>query len=447
MEEMLETVVCAPRRSERSPSDPETDSASYSDDEEEEYRSVSRGRRDGETDYKSYLQVVDLQTIETDNAASPYSFAFRIDAFSRKVSATDGEFENLGHGKYLRQDIPRAVTLDLPPLDARLSDYLITFYFQELWPIYPIIDRDAVYHQIRERELQSSNVLLVAMQFAAASIASQRTRSAGPSDVSSPSLSPRSLSVVSSELVESLRTTLIRNLASSSSPNLEPRITTLQAVLLRCLYDARLSTEQRALLISDAIRIGQYILLHRSLTNILPSDKTLRKHLWWTIFVLEVWARARDRTCPSIHLNEVDIPMPIESEEPDHATYTALVALSRILHDALRRVFAPTVNPREIPREVERLRDWVMDWYRNLPSDLLVSEDSNQDGSADFLLAGCHAILLLLYNPFRDESMVKSEIDRSSGIIREAIGRLGRKTGVYGFVATVIGDMERKYGR
>ena len=446
MEEMLETVVRPQQRGERSPSDSLSDSEGYSEEDESEYRTTSRSRQNGEVDYKTCLQVVDLQKIETDNASSPYSFAFRIDAFSRKLSATDGEFQNLGHGRYMRQDTPRTISLDEPVVDSQLADYLVTYYFQELWPEFPIVDKGAVYHQLRERQLPSSNILLTSIYFAAASVASQRSRSIATSNVASPALSPRSLSAIPSELVHSLRSTIIKNLSSLSTPVLEPRITTLQGILILSLYDSALSSEQRSLLISDAIRIGQYILLHRSITNIPASDKALRKHLWWTIFILEVWTCAKDRISPSIRLNEVDIPMPIESEEPDHATYTALVALTRILHEALRRVFAPTVNPKDIPREVERLRDWVMDWYRNLPGELLVSEDSTGDDAAEFLLAGCHAVLLFLYSPFRHESMVKTESDRSVGIIRDTLGRLGGKVGVYGTVLTVIGDMERKYG-
>jgi hypothetical protein len=447
MEEMLETVVYPPRRVADSDSNSEIESDAYSDEDEDEYRSLSRSQRDGESEYNASLQVVDLQTIETDNASSPYSFAFRIDAFSRKVSATDGEFQNLGHGRYLRQDIPRDIPLNQSGIDARLAETLLTLYFEELWLLFPIVDKEAFWHQFRGNESQPGIVLQTAIQFAASSVASQQSHSAAISEVSSPSLTPQSLSAITSELVGLLRSLLAQNLAAISKPILEPRITTLQAILLRCLYDVRLTSEQRSLLISDAIRIGQYILLHRSLSNIPPSDKLLRKHLWWTIFVLEVWTCARDLSSPSLILNEIDSPMPIESEEPDHGTYTALVALTRILHDALRRVFAPTVDPRDIPRDVERLRNWVMDWYRNLPNELLVSEDSSNDDAANFLLAGCHAVLLLLYNPLKHENLVKSEVERSSGIIREAIGRLGRKIGIYGVIATVIGDIVRKYGR
>ena len=443
---MLETVVCPPRRSDGSASESESQSEDYSDDDETDFRGVSRTRRNGEPDHKTHLQIVDLQTVETDNVSSPYSFAFRIDAFSRKVSATDGEFKLLGNGKYLREDEISNVPLEDPLLDSGLTDYLVTLYFQELWPTFPILEKDAVYQLLREKSVQPPNALFTAMFFAAASVSSHRSRSRALSDISSPGLSPKSLSAIPPGLTESLRSTLIKNLASLSTPTLEPRITTLQAILLQCLYDGTLSSDQRTILISDAIRIGQYILLHRSLTSIPSDDNILRKHLWWTTFVLDVWTCSRDQTCPSIHLNEVDIPMPIESEEPDHQAFTALVALTRILHDTLRHVYSPTVNARNIPREVTRLREWVMEWYRNLPSELLVSEDSSSDDAADFLLAGCHAVLLLLYTPFKHEDMVKSEVDRSRGIIRDAIGRLGRKVGAYGIILTAIGDIARKHG-
>src|SRR5579862_8126610 len=121
MEEMLETVVRPQQRGERSPSDSLSDSEGYSEEDESEYRTTSRSRQNGEVDYKTCLQVVDLQKIETDNASSPYSFAFRIDAFSRKLSATDGEFQNLGHGRYMRQDTPRTISLDEPVVDSQLA--------------------------------------------------------------------------------------------------------------------------------------------------------------------------------------------------------------------------------------------------------------------------------------------------------------------------------------
>jgi hypothetical protein len=145
-----------------------------------------------------------------------------------------------------------------------------------------------------------------------------------------------------------------------------------------------------------------------------------------------------------INLSEVDIPMPIESEEPDHPTYTAVVALTRILHDSLRRVYSPTIKLEDVPREVERLRGWVMDWYCNLSPDLLVGDNMNGGDSEDFLLAACHSVLLLLYNPFRNEEIVRSEIQRSQGIIMEALGRLAGNTGKFGIIASLVEHMVRR---
>jgi hypothetical protein len=192
--------------------------------------------------------------------------------------------------------------------------------------------------------------------------------------------------------------------------------------------------------------MGQYILLHRSIPSISNRDKSLRKHLWWTIFVLEVWTSAGDRTPSTIDLAEVDIQLPIESEEPGHQAYTALVALTRILLDTLRKVYLPTVKPEDMSTEVVRLRGWVNDWYCNLPRELLVSESSTGADTAEFLLSGCHAILLLLYNPFRNEDVVKAEINRSQGIITDAIGRLGGNIGKFGIIGRLVGELARSIG-
>ena len=445
MEEMLETVVCAPRRADESASEHMSDSEDYSGDESQgHFRSNSDARRLGD-DFKMSLQVIDLQTVEMDCASSPYSYAFRIDAFARKVSAADGEFQSMGPGKFIRQDTGIPVHLEETPIDPHLADYLVDYYFRELWPSFPIIDQDALYNQLRDPKPPPPTSILTAIYFAAASTISQV--SSLPeihSAMSSPSLSPRSLPSISPGLVDSLRSSLTKILTNLSTPILEPRITTLQTIILRCLYDNTLSSELRTILISDAIRISQYILLHRSIANLPARDQFLRKHLWWTVFLLEVWTSSRDRISCTIDLGEVDIPQPIESEEPDHQGFTALVALTRILLDTLRRVYSPNAKYHEVPREVVRLRGWVMDWYCNLPTELLVTENEVGGETADFLLATCHTVLLLLYSPFKNEEMVRSEIERSRGIITDALGRLGRNGRKFGIIANLVGEMARR---
>jgi hypothetical protein len=187
--------------------------------------------------------------------------------------------------------------------------------------------------------------------------------------------------------------------------------------------------------------MGQYILLHRSIPSTSTRDRALRKHIWWTIFLLEVWTSAHNRSPSTIDLNEVDIQLPIETEEVEHQGYTALVALTRILLDTLRRVYSPTAKSQEVSTEVARLRGWVNDWYSNLPRELLVTENATRSQNADFLLSGCHLILLLLYNPFREETLVRSEIDRSQGIIIDSLGRLGGNIGKFGIIARLISEM------
>jgi len=446
MEEMLESVVGVPSRL-------ADDSASehlseleedYSADESQEPYPASGGPRHVDDDFKASLQVADLQPIEMDCASSPYSYAFRIDAFTRKVCAADGEFEHLGSGKFLRHDTGVPVHLEETAIDPHIADYLIDFYFRELWPLFPIIDRDALYNQLRDPTPPPPVSVLTAIYFAAASTISQvHSLPEAHSVMSSPSLSPRSLPSVPSGLLESLRLSMTRNISSLSTPILEPRITTLQTILLRCLYDNSLSSELRTVLISDATRISQYILLHRSISKLPLRDRSLRKHLWWTIFLLEVWISARDRTSCTIDLKEVDVHQPIESEEPDHPVFTAFVALTRILHDTLRRVYAPLVKSQEIPGEAARLRGWVMDWYCNLPKELWVTETTGGE-SADFLLAACHSVLIFVYSPFKDEDVVRNEIERSKKIITDALGRLGRNARKFGIIASIVGEMMRR---
>ena len=448
MEEMLETVVCAPRRTEDSGSDRYSDSDGYSvDDEQTDDGTTIRKGRDGDVDLRTCLQVVDLQTLEMDCASSPYSYAFRIDAFTRKVSAVDGEFQNLGQGKYLRVDVPTTTADAIPNISPQLAENLVEYYFQELWPIFPIVDKDALYSQLRNRSPPVPNSLLSAIYFAAASaISNVPSRSKTQSALSSPSLSPHSPPPLPPGLLDSLRTTLKETIAQLSTTILEPRITTIQAIILRCLYDKSLSIEESAVLISDVVRMAQYILLHRSIPNISARDKALRKHIWWTVFLLEVWTAAHNRNPSTLDLNEVDIQLPIESEEVEHQGYTALVSLTRILLDTLRRVYSPTALSQEVPTEVARLRGWVNDWYCNLPRELLVAESASRSENADFLLSGCHSVLLLLYNPFREEDLVRSEISRSQGIIVDSLGRLGGNVGKFGIIARLIGEMATENG-
>jgi hypothetical protein len=439
MEEMLETVVCAPRRTgDESSPDRSSISEDYSGDEVE-YSESPRPKRGAEEDYRTSLQIVDLQTIETDSASSPYSYAFRIDAFTRKATSAEGEFQTLGHGKYLRPETDTTPQIEEATIDPNLAEYLADLYFRELWSLFPVIDRDAVCSQLRERNPPPPNSLMTAIYFAAASTMATRPTD---SHIMSPSLSPRSPPSLPPGLLESLRGSLTRIIFGLSAPVLEPRVTTLQTILLRCLYDISLSAEQSALLISDAVRIAQYIHLHRLISGIPSRDKTLRKHLWWTIFILEIWTSARDGTPPAIDLAEVDIPMPIESEETDHLAYTALVALTRILLDTLKGLYSPTVKPGEVAGEVERLRRWVMEWYCNLPKELMV--DTGDEGQANFILAACHAVLLLLYSPFRDDALVRNEIERSRRIVVDATGKIGTSVPKFGIIANIAGEMARK---
>jgi len=399
--------------------------------------------------FKDTLQYRDLQPIEMDSVSSPYSYAFRIDAFAGKVSTAKGGFQSLGSGKFMRRDDSVQVRLEKPHIDPQLANYLIEYYFRELWPLFPIIDRDALYSQIRDGSPMPSPSLMTAIYFAAATTLA----SIGPPmeihpNTSSPSLSPRSLPPrrppnIPNSLVENLRTLLTNNLTHLSKPILEPRITTLQTILLLCLYDRSLSGDYRSSLISDAIRISQNILLHRSVTNIPARDQSLRKHLWWTIFVLEVWTSARDRTPCTIDLAEVDAPPPIESEEMRHLAFTALVTLTRILFEILRQIHTPLAQNDEVPTQATRFRDWTMDWYCNLPSDLLVSE-MNGNEMAELLLACCHSVLLLIYAPFYEEEMVSGEMERSRGIITDTLGRLGKATVKFGVISSLLGDLKRR---
>ena len=85
-----------------------------------------------------------------------------------------------------------------------------------------------------------------------------------------------------------------------------------------------------------------------------------------------------------------------------------------------------------------------MDWYCNLPNELLVAESAIRSEASDFLLAGCHSILLLLYSLFRDEEIVRGQIERSRGIIMDALARLSGNIGKFGIVASIIGEIARR---
>lgn len=446
MEEMLETVVCAPRRAEESASEPMSDSEDESADEiQEDYQANTNSRLPSDDTFKTSLQVLDLQTLEMDCASSPYSYAFRIDAFTRKVSATGGDFQSLGQGKFLRQDTAMTVNLEAPSIDSHLANYLVDYYFRELWPLFPIIDKDAIYGQLRDRRPSPPAGLMAAIYLASASTIAQASHHPEVhSPGSSSALSPRTPSTLPPGLLDSLRSSLTRMMYALSTPILEPRITTLQSLVLSCLYDNSLLSEQRIIMISDATRIAQKILLHRLVSNIPPRDKSLRKHLWWTIFLLEVWTAARDRIPCGIDLREVDAPQLIESEEPEHQVFTAIVALTRILLDTLHRLYSPTVRPEDVSAEATRIRGWLMDWYCNLPNELLPSGSASGSETADFLLLACHGVLLLVYSPFRGEDLVRSEIERSRGIITEALGKLGRNIGKFGIIASLVGEMARR---
>jgi len=445
MEELLRNSELLQQRSPLPEQESYSDNMSESDEYSGDDPDYGSGRQ-AEDDYSSSLQVMDLQTLETDNASSPYSYAFRIDAFTRKVSSLEGEFQNLGQGKYLRQDAGTSVPIEEVAIDPHLGDYLIDYYFRELWPLFPIIDQDAFYAQLRDSRPPIPNSLLCAIYFASASIISQLSRfTDGQAGSPASSLSPRSIPPLPPGILDSLRSNLTNVIATLSSPILEARITTLQTLILRCLYDQSLAIEKRTALISDTVRIAQYILLHRSIAGLSSHDISLRQHLWWTIFVLEAWTSAVSRTPSTLDLAEIDIQLPIESQEPDHQAYTSLVALTRILLDTLRSLYSPTVQLEDMGREVTRLRDWVMQWYCNLPGDLLVRETTSSE-SADFLLAGCHAVLLLVYGPFSGEDLVRMEMERSRGIITDALGRLGGNVSKFGIVASLISEMARKFG-
>lgn len=432
-------------------------SADESEDEDESEEEMNGqygntpnfARWPADTSFKSALQYRDLQPLEMDSVSSPYSYAFRIDAFAGKVSTADGEFQSLGSGRFMRRDDGVAVILEQPQLDPQLANYLVDYYFRELWPLFPIIDRKALYSQIRDGNPMPPASLMTAIYYSAATTLSYLGDSMDiHSDSFSPSLSPRALQarrlpVIPKGLIESLSTVLTKNLAHLSKPILEPRITTLQTILLRCLYDRSLSGDHRSSLISDAIRISQNILLHRFITNIPTRDQLLRKHLWWTIFVLEVWAAARDRTPCTIDLSEIDIPPPIESEETHHPGFTALVALTRILLEILKQIHTPLAEPHDVPAQATRFRDWTMDWYCHLPAELLVSE-MNGNEMAELLLACCHSVLLLIYAPFWEEEMVWGEMARSRGIITDTLGRLGKATVKFGVISSLLGDLKRR---
>src|SRR5271170_4712774 len=207
---MLSHVVGPPNKAEDESSEEYSDFEDYSDDEqpETEYRASTstEKRRPSDDGWKRSLQVIDLQTVETDSASSPYSYAFHIDAFSRKVSAMDGKFQNLGHGKFVRGDKGAQLQLEQIQIETQLAGHLLDYYFREMWPLFPIIDRDALYSQLRDRRPLPPISLLTAIYFAAASSISQLRDI--HSATSSPALSPGSPPDLPPGLLDSLRASL-----------------------------------------------------------------------------------------------------------------------------------------------------------------------------------------------------------------------------------------------
>ena len=85
-----------------------------------------------------------------------------------------------------------------------------------------------------------------------------------------------------------------------------------------------------------------------------------------------------------------------------------------------------------------------MDWYCNLPEDLLLCETTLGGDGADFILVACHAVLVLLLSVFREEGLVRSEIERSRGIIGEGVGRMGSHVQKFGVFVAIAGEIARR---
>ena len=261
-------------------------------------------------------------------------------------------------------------------------------YFQNVHPLFPIVDKDLVisdFEGSRDLPLHLAYSLFLA-------------GSAYSDD-------PRLLSSPYS------RTNLEKILKSACERAFElgksAHLSLIQALILGQLYPAK--RERKVALLAWTIDGRAVKLAMKRRLNVDPqklgcesAEVKSRINMWWCVYVVDVWDAARGGRPPTIHEGSYKVPMPRleESASIEEMFFYRLVSLTRILAQVLSFGYnnnqtSSALSSLEYAEEqVRKLRVQLADWYRSelmprTPPSLL-----NQNLQVAYL-----SVVILLHRP------------------------------------------------
>ena len=199
-------------------------------------------------------------------------------------------------------------------------------------------------------------------------------------------------------------------------------INAVQALLVLCLYlQNTFNYNLGWLYLGNAIRIAQLIGMHRDTGTrgtFSPTEREIRKLLWWTLYELERWLGLTGGRTVSIRDADVDAPLPDEQILPPgpHTPYGALeayVRLARLCGQICDSIYATPRAPLFDQVALSKIgvqHQNLSSWRQALPSHLrrnLHASPSNYTRSVAMLeIRYQHAICLIsrpsLYQAVRE---------------------------------------------
>ncbi|KFZ20450.1 hypothetical protein V501_00130 [Pseudogymnoascus sp. VKM F-4519 (FW-2642)] len=283
-----------------------------------------------------------------------------------------------------------------PSNEAR--EVLLHAYFSWFHPCFPIVDRKTLYKSYTTKTI--SPLLLQSLLFVGASHCSEETlRQHGYPNR------------------HDARSTLYNYAKDIYDADYEKdKITVSQSLFLMSFWrSGPLLEKDTRHWLGSAISLAQTQGMHRSLSAINVSNKTLRKRIWWSIYVrdrqssaaLGLPTRIHDEDCDVEMLDlsdfeeQEDSPLPpyFGQQKLEHVLYAIeIVKLAKLLGKICQKEFAPRDGP-NVDLERSKLRDDLLNWEAQLSLELKPNPTS--DSSLGFWVGSLHLaynnLFILLY--------------------------------------------------
>ncbi|KAH8698489.1 fungal-specific transcription factor domain-containing protein [Talaromyces proteolyticus] len=317
--------------------------------------------------------------------SSMYILVQWLDLFFAKKDFWKPIFPDFQRGLAYSLEVPLGFPTSLPslPTPSRLDEYL-SIFFSRIYPIYPIVDREAIYASVEDlkKKLESQPPALKPKDYP------QLACLYALLSASADELETQTTEVGASYLQGAYF--LYSHLVAM------PYVSSVQALLLLAVVLRNRNKDGASWeILGQAIRMAQSIGLHRQLASTGSSplvidgsvtdstrDGDLHSRIWWTAYVLERAmeldtgrpSAIRDRECDQILPRPV---LPLHSSGPCFDYFGALIRLAQI-QTSITQLYHNTKERRktkEILYEMGRLDRALLDLAATFPEEIRPGRD------------------------------------------------------------------------